>query len=243
MRRAAIAGAAIVLVLGFLFVVRPFVSEQRPTPAAIPSPASITKTDTVPLQRGHPVCFTDVVAEAHSERISFRVATPFGPTPELRVRLRGGGYDFTATIPPGLLDGQAAEAAIPAPLVDVPVEVCIRSRGEPLIGLYAADDRARSRSTAIIDGENTFKSVWFQFHEPRWHAMTERLALTIDRMTVFRPDYVGRVLLWILAALFVFGVPVAIVWAYVRALREDGPAAAPPLDVNRRRSRWRRFVD
>jgi len=243
MRRAAIAGAVLVLVLGFVFVVRPFVSEQRPTPASIPSPASVTKIDTVPLQRGHPVCFGDVVAEAHAERFSFRVSTPFGPTPELRVRLRGGGYDYTATIPPGLLDGQAAEAAIPAPLVDVPVEVCISSRGEPLIGLYAAVDRARSRSKAIIDGENTDKSVWFQFMEPRWHAITERLALTIDRMTVFRPGYVGRVLLWILAVLFVVGAPIAVVWAYVRALRDDGLGGAPAIDVNRRRSRWRRFVD
>ncbi|MBX5442629.1 MAG: hypothetical protein IRZ32_14020 [Solirubrobacteraceae bacterium] len=243
MRRAAIAGATVVLVLGFLLVVRPFVAEQRPTPASIPSPASVTGLDTVPLQKGHPVCFTDVVAEAHAERFSFRVSTPFGPTPELRVTIRGGGYDYTATIPPGLQDGQAAEAAIPAPLRDIPVEVCIRSRGEPLIGLYAANDRARSRSTAVIDGEDTNKSVWFSFEEPRWHAITERVGLTIDRMTVFRPGYVTRGLLWVLAALFVFGVPVAIVWAYVRALREDGPRAAPPLDVNRRRSRWRRFVD
>lgn len=243
MRRAAIIGAVVALVLGAVFVVRPFVSQQRPTPAGIPSPASVSSTDSVPLERGHPVCFDDAVAERHAERFSFRVATPLGPAPELSVSIRGPGYDFTAPIAPGLQDGQTAEAAIPAPLVDVPVKVCIRNRGDVPIGLFAANDRARSRSTAVIEGEDTGKSVWFAFEEPRWHAITERLPVTLDRMTVFRPDYVGRGLLWILAVLFVVGAPIAIVWAYVRSLREDGLDGPPPLDVNRPRSRWRRFVD
>lgn len=243
MRRAAIAGAAVVLVLGFVFVVRPFVAEQRPIPASIPSPASVDAVDIVPLEPKRPVCFDDAVAEAHAERFTFRVATPAGTSPEISVTIVGPDYRYTAVIPPGLQDGQIADAPMPAPLRDLPVRVCFRNRGDVPIGLFAANDRTRSRSTARVAGEETHKSVWFSFGEPRWHALTERLALTIDRMTVFRPGYVGRALLWILAALFVFGAPIAVVWAYVRALRDDGLGGAPAIDVNRRRSRWRRFVD
>ena len=132
--------------------------------------------------------------------------------------------------------------ADPAPPGDVPVRVCFASRGAPEIGLLASSDRTRSRSIAFIDGKSTKKSIWFTFAEPAPRAILERLPATVGRMTVFRPAYVGRVLLWGLAILFVIGVPIAVVWAYARALRDDERSAPRELDVNERRSLWRRVV-
>jgi hypothetical protein len=243
MRKAAVLGAVIVFVLGVVFVVRPFVATQRDMPAEIPSPASLLHTDTVPLKRGHPVCFANAVAERHSELLRFRVAVPEGVAPPLSVHLKGPGYDFTAQIPAGLQDSQTAQAAIPAPPTDVPVRVCIRSHGSPDIGLFASSDRTLSRSVAEIDGQSTRKSVWFSFYEPRWRAISERLPLTIDRMTVFRPAYVTSWLLWIVAVLFLVGGPIGVVWALVRALREDGADDLRKVDVETARPAWRRFLD
>ena len=121
---------------------------------------------------------------------------------------------------------------IPAPPGDVPVRVCFASRGAPEIGLFASSDRTRSRSIAFIDGESTKKSIWFTFAEPAPRAILERLPATVGRITVFRPAYVGRVLLWGLAILFLIGVPIAVVWAYARALRDDERSAPRELDVN-----------
>ena len=243
MRRWAILGAVVVFVLGALFVVRPFVAEQRDMPAEIPSPASLLNTSSVPLDPGKPVCFDDAVAEAHSELIRFRVSAPEAPAPQMTVTLKGPGYEAEAVIPAGLLDGMTAQAAIPAPLVDVPVRVCIRNDGDVPTALFASNDRTRSRSLAVIDGENTGQSVWFAFYEPRWRAISERLPLTIDRMTVFRPGYVTSGVLWVIAVLFLVGVPIGVVWALVRGLREDRTDDLSKVDVEVARPAWRRFLD
>jgi hypothetical protein len=243
MRRWAIAGAVVVFVLGALFVVRPFVSAQRQMPSEIVSPASLFTTASVPLDPGHPVCFGNAVAERHSELVSFRVSAPNGPAPQLTVTVKGPGYDAKAVIPAGLTDGQNAQAPIPAPPYDVPVRVCIRNDGKTPTALFAAADRTHSRSLAQIDGKTVQASVWFGFYEPRWRAISERVPLTIDRMTVFRPGYVTSWVLWIIAILFLAGVPIAAVWALVRALREDGADDPSKVDVRVRRRTWQRFLD
>jgi len=243
MRRWAIAGAVVVFVLGALLVVRPFVSTQRQMPSEIPSPASLFSTSSVPLDPGHPVCFRDVVAERHSEILQYRVSAPNGPAPQMTVTLKGPGYEAKAVIPPGLLDGQNAQAAIPAPPTDVPVRVCIRNDGKTPTALFTSADRTRSRSLAHIDGHTIQASVWFAFYEPRWRAISERVPLTIDRMTVFRPGYAAPWVLWIIAVLFIVGVPIAVVWALVRALREDGTDDLRRVNVDVRRRTWQRFFD
>lgn len=242
MRKAAVWSAVVVLALGALFVVRPFVAKPRDQPAEMPSPASLANTDTVPLEPGSPVCFRYAVAEHHSEFVRFKVASPDGPAPPIDVRIVGPGYRYTAHVPAGQPDGAVVQAPMPAPPRDVPVRVCFVSRGAPAIGLFASNDRTRSRSIAYIDGTSTNKSVWFTFAEPAPRAILERLPDTIRRMTVFRPSYVGRGLLWAIAVLFVVGVPTGVVWAYARGLRDDERERPRPLDVNERRSWWRRVV-
>jgi hypothetical protein len=244
MRRWAIAGAVVVLVLGALFVVRPFIAFQRDQPAEIPTPASLIATDTVQLAAGQRACFSDAVAEHHSEILRFRVSSPEGPAPEMRVRITGPAYDFTATIPPGLLDTQTAQAAMPAPPADLPVRVCIRNQGPQSVGLFASSDqRSRSRSIAFVGGKSTEKSIWFGFYEPQARAITERIPDTIARMTVFRPHWAGQWLLWAIAILFLAGAPIVVVWAYVRALREDGVDDLAKMEIRGRRAWWRRYVD
>ncbi len=242
MRRAAIAGAVVVLVLGAVFVVRPFLAAQRDQPSSVPSPASLTATDTVPLKKGSPACFRWGVAERHSEVIRFKVASPNGPAPPISVRLTGGDYAYTAQIPAGTPDGADVQWPIPAPPRDILVRVCMFNEGEPEIGVFASNDRTRSRSIAYVDGKETGKSIWFSFAEPAPRTILERLPVTLERMTIFRPDYVGRVLFWVLAVLFVVGMPLGVVWAYVRAVRDDGRDDPDAIDVNERRSLWRRVV-
>jgi hypothetical protein len=243
MRRWAIAAALIVLLVGAVKIVRPFMAAQRDTPAEVPSPASLVSTDTVPLAPGHPACFDNAVAEHHSEMVRFKVSSPAGPAPALRATIKGPGYDAKAEIPAGLLDTQMATAYIPAPPFDVPVRVCITNQGRVPIALFASNDRTRSRSTAIVDGEDTNKSIWFTFGEPAPRAITERIPDTIARVTVFRPHWVGRWLLWTIAILFLIGTPIGVVWAYVRALRDDGVDELADFDVRQRRAWWRRYVD
>ena len=61
-------------------------------------------------------------------------------------------------------------------------------------------------------------------------------------MTVFRPGYVGRGLLWLLFVGVLIGVPAGLVWVYVRAVGEED-AARPRRDVNKRRATWWRRLE
>lgn len=242
MRRTAVWAAIVVFVLAGLFVVRPFMAFERDQPASIPSPASLERTDTVPLAPGAPACFRYAAIEHHSEIARFKVSSPKGPAPAMRVSLKGPGYAYAGEVPAGIPDTGQAQLAVPAAPTDLPVRVCISNLGRQPIALFASSDRTTSRSKAHIHGKSTGKSIWFGFFEARPKAITERLPVTLERMTIFRPGYVGRGLLWALLVLFCAGMPVGIVWAYVRALREDEPPGGRAFDVNRRRSLWRRIV-
>jgi hypothetical protein len=242
MRRAALLGALVVLALGALLVVRPFVAAQRDYPASVPSPASLRETSTVPLKPRDPVCFERAVIERHSEEVRFNVASPSGPAPAIRVRLRGDGYRYDGELPAGALDTQHVRVAIPAAPRDLEVRVCFENLGDEAIGLYASRDRTRSRSLAVVDGEETDASIWFAFYENHPHTLLERLPATVERITVFRPGYVTTAVVWALVALFVVGAPAGAVWAYLRGLREDERAAPRELDVRRRRTWWQRLV-
>jgi hypothetical protein len=121
--------------------------------------------------------------------------------------------------------------------------VCISNDGKTPIALFASTDRTRSRSATVIDGKTVYASVWFAFYEPQWRAISERVPLTIDRMTVFRPGYATPWVLWIIAVLFLVGVPIGVVWALVRALRDDGAGDLREVDVDTARPAWRRFLD
>jgi hypothetical protein len=247
MRKAAVISAVVVLVLGALLVVRPFVAAQRDQAAEIVSPASLTQTDTVELAPGHPVCFGDAVIERHSEIARFKIGSPTNGTPPIDVNIHGGGYDYTAKVPAGTLQEQLVSVPVPAAPTDLQVDVCFANRGKAPVSLFASNDRTRSRSIATVDGKVAGgppgKSVWFGFYEAVPRSITERLPTTLERMTVFRPHYVTRGVLWVLAVLLLVGVPVGIVWGYQRALRDDERSEPPrELDVNRERTPWQRFV-
>ncbi len=244
MRRWALAGALAVLALGAWFVVRPFMAELRDIPAEVPSPAALREADTVPLVRDHPVCFPYAVAETHSQQAQFKVSAPAGPAGELRLSMVAtddSGYRANAVLAPGTPDGQLVTLAVPPPAKPVPLRVCFENRGEP-VALYASGDRTTSRSIAVVDGRPTRRSVWFSFHEATPHSITQRLPVILQRMTVFRPGYVGRGLLWLLFVGVLIGVPAGLVWVYVRAVGEED-AARPRRDVNKRRSTWWRRLE
>ena len=76
----------------------------RDIPAEIPSPAALREADTVPLVRGHPVCFPYAVAETHSQQAQFKVSAPAGPAGELRLSMVAtddSGYRSNAVLAPG----------------------------------------------------------------------------------------------------------------------------------------------
>jgi hypothetical protein len=243
MRRWAAICGALVLLAGGLFVVRPFLAKERVYPAEVASPPAVTTLSTVPLAPGAPVCFDHVVVEGRSQVAQFKVSTAArAGGPPLRVTLDGPGYHLAPTVPAGYLDDSVLSVPVVQAPTPTPLHVCIANLGKRPIALFSSfHDRARSRSVAFIGRHDTGQSVWFSFYENKPGTIPEHLSLTLKRMTVFRPHWVGRGLLWVLFFLFLVGVPVAVVVAYVRGVGEEEDVAGG--EAVAQRPRWRRWLD
>lgn len=231
------------LLLGWLVLVaRPFVAEKRDYPAGIPSPAAVDRIDDVPLVRGTPVCVRDLALEKLSEEARFRVVVPpgrsAGPLRFSLVAADGSGYAFARDIPRGLRSGMVAVLLTP-PTRPTHARACFENNGPVPVRLSTANDRARSRSDAIIRGRRTGESPYLSFWEATPRSVTERLPETLRRMSVFRPGFVSPGFLWALLALVLFGVPAGLLFALHRSA--EGAPGAERFDVNRRRPWWDRW--
>jgi hypothetical protein len=238
-RRLPLIIAAVAIAAGTLALAIPFLARNRDYPASIPSPSPLFRVATVAVPRGQSACFENAVAEQHSAEARFRALTFGRPGPPLRLSMTGPGYSRSYDISGGYGDGELRVAVTP-PARPTPLRVCIANRGRQRVGLLAANDRARSRSLASVDGRPANASVVFGFWESGTVDVRRRLPDIGRRVTIFRPAFVGSGVVWALALLLVIGVPAAILLALRDA--DDGPdrGASATRPSASRRSRRRR---
>lgn len=228
MRRAGAVAAAAVLAAFAIAVAIPFATEEREYPAAIPQASPLYFTSVVKVKAGSEACFRDAVIEPHSEEARFRVGTVRRPGAPLVVRIRGAGYSETVRVRGGYADNTELRLPVEPPARATPVRVCIENLGPDEMHYYAAGDRTRSRSRAYVDGRPNRSAVVFSFWEREKRSIAGRFPVTIERMTVFRPAFVGEWLLWPLAILFALGIPAAVVWGYARSLGDSESSSSSP---------------
>ena len=75
MRRAALAGGLVVLLLGAAVLVMPFLTRERDFLASTPQPPHLTAAAFVELRSGQEACLDKAVLDEHSERALFTVGT------------------------------------------------------------------------------------------------------------------------------------------------------------------------
>ena len=117
--------------------------------------------------------------------------------------------------------GEVVSIPVDPPTGSVVATVCLRNRGRSAIALEAVQDRRRSRSAIDVDGTAAPVSWTLQFAERDPVSIFERFPDSVRRMTVLRPGFVSEVTLWGLIVLFLT-VPALAIWAFARALRDDG---------------------
>jgi hypothetical protein len=203
---------------GTIAMAIPFVTRNRDFPASIPSPAPLYATDVIALPPGQSACFGKAVAEQHSRQARFRTTTYGRPGPPLRLTLAGPGYTHSYDLPGGYPPVGEQRVAIQPPARPTPLRVCIANRGKHPVGLFASSDRTRSRSLAIVGGHVTGASVVFGFWETGVVDVRRRLPDIAERITIFRPAYVGKWFAWTLALLLVVAIPAALLVALRRTL-------------------------
>jgi hypothetical protein len=211
MRRSlALAAYALGVVLVAAFVVVPFLTKERDTPAAVPSPPPLTAIDLVKVPGGGRMCMTDLAISAESRQLRFKVGTYGRETPPLAVTLRAAGYSADARVTGGFPDNSDVALPIPAPRGGRLATVCIRNLGERRIAFYAASDRAHSRVHVFVDHEPVYPTPTLSFAEARPVSVADRAGVTAGRIVVFRGFLDHAWIAWLLALGVLVGVPVLV---------------------------------
>jgi hypothetical protein len=236
MRRAAslaVLGGAVVLAVGALVYWWPFLTGERTFVASIPQPAPVFSRPEVPLRAGDQLCFSPAVMDTHSQRAAFVVDTGKATPQPVRLTINGLGYRFAARVIGGAPGGATVVVPVRAPNRDLAIRACIENAGRGTVLLWGADDRTRTPLTVTRAGQRIGPGVQFAFYESRPSSIARHLPIALQRMSTFRPGFLGPWLFWPLALICALGIPVGALWALWRAIRDDAAEeeiaeAAPP---------------
>jgi hypothetical protein len=198
-------GGLVLLVAAALVWAVPFMTREQEYTAATPQPEPLFATTTLPLPGGGRACMEDAVVDPLSEVASIRIAA--GRPVPLELTLAGAGYD----VPPTYRVGEPISVPVEPPGEAVATTICVRNRGEQRVELAAADDRTNARHPVTVDGQPFPQNFVITFAEREPRSLADGLPTSLERASAFRP--VSPPLLWPLLALFVFGVPLGVLYA------------------------------
>jgi hypothetical protein len=201
---------------------RPYLTKQRDFPASIPQPPSVVAVGLLRMKPDQIACLDEAVMDTHSERALFQVETYNKPTGPLRLELTGKGYHAAVDIPASSYKDEAIiNVPVPAPRRDTFVKACVTNAGRRTAALFTTTVAEPGPVAATLDGKPVAPNPWLAFYEGKRTSIAHRLTTIVSRMAIFRPPVIGGWLLWPLGALFVLGVPAALLVAYARALADD----------------------
>ena len=224
MRRAPII-AAVIAIAGGLAVAAPgYLTHKRDYVAVTPQAPTIGPFTPLGLPGHGRACMNLVALDRRSEQARLQATTPGRRAMPLELTLSGPGYWAQGRTPARYADGQTLMVAIRPPPRSLIATACVRNLGGQQVNLAGVNDRSHSRSSVLVDGTPTPVGFVLTFYERRPASILSRLPVSFKRMDVLRPGVVVPATLWLLAVLFVFGVPALAVWAFARALRADDVA-------------------
>ena len=154
------------------------------------------------------------------------VGTYGRPPSPLRLTIMGPGLREVRQIRATYTDNLPFSVPVDPPDEAVMTTICVRNEGIRRSRSTAAPTGRRARrraSTASRSARRTSRSF---FAEARRHSLLARLPLAIERMQAFKPD--APWLAWLVAVLFVIGMPLLVVWAYATGAGSDEDRGASP---------------
>jgi hypothetical protein len=209
--------------VGLAFLAPSFLTRDRDYLSVTPQPPAVEAPAFVNLPADGRACMNLVALDRRSEEARIRPTVQGQPVP-IDITITGeDGYQARGRAEADYETGDVVALPVKPPARSLIATVCLHNDGKRAVGLAAVVDRRRSRSNVLVDGVSSQPGFVIQFAEQEPVSLIERLPDSIERMTVLRPGIVGEGVLWVLVALFVVGVPLATLWAFARAVRDDEP--------------------
>jgi hypothetical protein len=179
----------------------------------------------VEVQPGHEACQRDVDVEEPFDSVTILPAAFFHPVPRLQLRvidrashriiasgLLGDGHPenkpTTIRLAPGVGKGRR-------------VDVCFRNAGAWKVALFSGPAPDNEPSFGTLDGRYIQSDIVIDFVRSKPRTTLSMIPDVFRRAALFHPSWVGAWTFWLLAAVLVFAVPVALVKAVRAAAQND----------------------
>lgn len=224
----ALAGALVLVCVLVWFV--PYLTRKQQWPASVPDPAALFAVTEFPVAAHQQSCVSGVTIDASSRlaQIELRPINPrasLGPPVELV--LQGEGYRGVVHVPGGYGGGGAALPITPAPTRTVIGTACFVNRGSSTVLLDGTTEtRTLSRSTTLLNGRPTPGDIALTLLDNRPRSLLHRLGEVFGHASNLTDRLIPVWLIWLLALLVALGVPIGVLAAFYRALREDESTGA-----------------
>jgi hypothetical protein len=221
------AAAGAVLLIAFVALALPWLTQERARVTATPVPPSLYREVQVRLAPGQRACVDPVVIDRRTRQASFLVRSTGGDGPALNVYAGGHGYNYSTLVKAGYGDGPLA-APLGGPAHDAITVLCIANRGDRPVALAATPEPRRASTVvngapakADLDGTPVPANVVLTLHEGRPLSIARYAGQILDHMTAFRPGFLTPAVAGVLLALTILLVAAGAPWAYARALAGD----------------------
>ncbi len=207
-----IAGAAIVLIVLLATLILPYLEQDRRIATEVPQPAPLFSVSLVEMLAGQQACADEIGLLPGRQVAEMRIGTYGKPAVPLVMTLLAPGYREAVPVAPRYVNNGLLEVPFDGPAKTLEGSVCVTNEGREPVALYASADRTRSRSTTIVAGRLWPSNFDLAFYAAKRQSLLDQAATIMRRLRLFHA-HVGLGLLWLLAVLFVIGIPLASVAA------------------------------
>src|SRR3954465_15578382 len=132
---AALVAGCVVLAIGAVIHVIPWLTKQRTLISSIPGPAPLSGFTPIALGPGHTVCATNVVVDTDAGSVAMPADSGRRSGPPLRVTASGPGHRSAPVAPGGLKGKVTSSAPLRAPSRSLVGRICLRNDGRVVLRL------------------------------------------------------------------------------------------------------------
>ncbi|HTC71843.1 MAG TPA: hypothetical protein VK655_03070 [Solirubrobacteraceae bacterium] len=220
--------AAAVMLLGALVWFRPYLTRKQYSTSTVAAPSALTAVTPFALAPGAQACMLSVAVEPNSFAAQFELdPATVGPHggPPVALELSAPGYRSVSELAGGYPGGLATIPVKP-PSHSLIASACFTDKGKTgVVLLGSAEARTISRSPTTVAGVGVVGDVALTFVDTHPSSLLEQAGTIFGHASNLTDHLIPVWLIWILAVLVAFGVPLGILAAFYTALREDEAAA------------------
>jgi hypothetical protein len=217
--------ASIIVLAGALIWFVPYLTRPTEFAAETPDPAALFTLAEFPVPPGGSACMSNVTVDPNSRlaQVRLRPANPkaaLGPPVELV--LSAPGYRGVVHVPGGYPGGIASLPLSPPPSRPLIATACFVNVGHTTVLLDGTTEtRTLSRSTTVLDGKPVPGDIALTLFDNRTRSLLSELGEVFAHASNLTDHLIPAWLIWLLAPLVALAVPIGVLAAFYRAIRED----------------------